>query len=351
MNAFSQLVGMTTTKHTRDPKYPRAMVHKRILDRAETDPDATIEEIAREVSGGTVPLVEQVLEEYGDPGRESPTIQREGGDPEEPRAEDGSQEPLTGEGPPGSTTGGGTRGSADDDPGEAEDEPDRGEDPRERLGSDARNDSQHVADDDESRGAVNESAQRDPGTDEGSEPADESTQRESGDDESRQSATDPAPSDDGDEELREIVTGIEDDLTDEQSKTLRLIYEHPTASQRQIASMLDVTHTTVYHRLQPIDGFEWDDRWEFVSALFDRPDNGDLTAIDRIAGRVPEDGSAGDPPQSAGTVFEHTGLTRKIIHACIDDESITDDELRLIVTDFLRRTADSDGGARSPGTS
>jgi DNA-binding CsgD family transcriptional regulator len=49
---------------------PRAMVHRRILDVAESQPEATLEEIAEKVSTATQELVEQVLEDYGDPGNE-----------------------------------------------------------------------------------------------------------------------------------------------------------------------------------------------------------------------------------------------------------------------------------------
>ena len=46
---------------------PRAMIHKKILDVAGDNPDASLERIADEVSGASVTFVEQVLDEYGDP--------------------------------------------------------------------------------------------------------------------------------------------------------------------------------------------------------------------------------------------------------------------------------------------
>lgn len=52
-----------------ESNYPRAVVHKRILSVAESRPDASMESIASDVTGATTSLVEQVLEEYGDPGR------------------------------------------------------------------------------------------------------------------------------------------------------------------------------------------------------------------------------------------------------------------------------------------
>lgn len=50
-----------------DSGSPRAIVHKKILDVAESDPDASMEAIAAEVSGASIDLVERVLDEYGDP--------------------------------------------------------------------------------------------------------------------------------------------------------------------------------------------------------------------------------------------------------------------------------------------
>jgi transposase-like protein len=50
---------------------PKAIVHKKILDVAAARPDASIEAIANDVSGATATLVEQVLDEYGDPGSAS----------------------------------------------------------------------------------------------------------------------------------------------------------------------------------------------------------------------------------------------------------------------------------------
>lgn len=49
-------------------KVPKAVRHRRILDIAEDQPDASLDEIAAEVPSATVDLVENILEEYGDPG-------------------------------------------------------------------------------------------------------------------------------------------------------------------------------------------------------------------------------------------------------------------------------------------
>ena len=46
---------------------PRATIHKQILTAAAADPDATMDELASQVSGATLAIVERVLDEYGDP--------------------------------------------------------------------------------------------------------------------------------------------------------------------------------------------------------------------------------------------------------------------------------------------
>lgn len=52
---------------------PRAMIHRRILDVANNMPDASLKEIANEVSGASSELVDSVLAEYGDPSDEPGT--------------------------------------------------------------------------------------------------------------------------------------------------------------------------------------------------------------------------------------------------------------------------------------
>lgn len=49
------------------PGFPTAMIHKKILDVAREDPDASLTEISNRISGASAELVERVLENYGDP--------------------------------------------------------------------------------------------------------------------------------------------------------------------------------------------------------------------------------------------------------------------------------------------
>lgn len=224
---------MTTGKTSQESKLPRAIIHKRILEVAKARPDATIEEIARDVSGATVGLVDRVLDEYGDPGEEPVT-------PVSPKKPNGSQPQADG-------------------PGGA-----------------------HPEEQDEKRSK----------------------------------------------------TTVED-LSETQYETLQLIYEHPTASQREIAAMLDIAHTTVYHRLQPIEDFSWKERWEYVTNLFE--DESRETAVEQL---VELNGHHTTPSATdSGTdcsTFNDTKLTQKVIHAVIDADDITDEEVHLIVDKLLQ---------------
>lgn len=64
---------------------PRAMIHKHILEVAADHPEASLEEIAGTVSGASIGLVEQVLDEYGDPHEpDQPAGQHEDSTPQAP---------------------------------------------------------------------------------------------------------------------------------------------------------------------------------------------------------------------------------------------------------------------------
>ncbi|WP_440764718.1 winged helix-turn-helix transcriptional regulator [Natronorubrum sp. DTA7] len=66
----------------RSTSVPRAVIHKKILDVAESRPTASMEAIADDVSGATVAIVDQVLEEYGDPGASEDSSDDSSGDAE-----------------------------------------------------------------------------------------------------------------------------------------------------------------------------------------------------------------------------------------------------------------------------
>lgn len=71
------------------------MIHKRILDAAETSPEASYSTLAEEVSGASVDLVEQVIEEYGDPAGDLV----EEAENEGPPAEEAQEETTAGPAP------------------------------------------------------------------------------------------------------------------------------------------------------------------------------------------------------------------------------------------------------------
>jgi len=62
---------------------PRAIIHKRILDAAESAPDASMAEIADGIGGASTELVERVLEQYGDPAEDQQESRADTQDPQE----------------------------------------------------------------------------------------------------------------------------------------------------------------------------------------------------------------------------------------------------------------------------
>lgn len=70
---------------------PRAIIHKRILDVAEANPESSIDDIVAEISAATPELVERVLAEYGDPA--SGTDQHEAA-PDEAAPDEADPEPM-----------------------------------------------------------------------------------------------------------------------------------------------------------------------------------------------------------------------------------------------------------------
>ncbi|ELZ03360.1 hypothetical protein C480_16545 [Natrialba aegyptia DSM 13077] len=89
-----------------------------------------------------------------------------------------------------------------------------------------------------------------------------------------------------------------DALTAKQRETLREVAARPDATQAELADTLGVTSATISQRVNSIDGFDWSRRRAFVSDLFDTDpslgdtDSGDGTVSDTENGdRNPEDDS------------------------------------------------------------
>lgn len=176
---------------------PRAVIHKRILDVASERPDASMAELADEVGGASIDMVERVLNEYGDPV--------EGGDP----GIDGAGEES---------------GSAEANEGGSSDDPE----PEPATGS-------------------------------------------------------AGPAEGGDDLGPPAGRRLVGELTEKQLEVLEAVHAHPDASQRELGERLGVSASTVNKRLSGVNGFEWDERWGFVRALFDGATDGGTAAADRKA--------------------------------------------------------------------
>jgi len=59
------------SKSTEDSQSPRAIIHKKILDVAESNPEESVEGLAAQTTGASPALVERVLDQYGDPAAEA----------------------------------------------------------------------------------------------------------------------------------------------------------------------------------------------------------------------------------------------------------------------------------------
>lgn len=263
---------------------PRATIHKKILNAAADDPDSSMEEIAEQVSGASVGLVEKVLDQYGDPAeQQESTDQPETNDADENSVnEDGVDQP-------------------DADPTDVD-----------------RNDG-YQSDSDQSN------------------PMETKTDH----DRTRNFNSEPPV------DLSE--------LTEKQRETLRIIAEVPEITQTELADRFGVSAATINTRVNSIDGFEWSNRHQFLERLFDdlvqSPDSGtpnhrhwrELSdKLDTLSDRVTEMEnclrslkSERDAEERSEVVFDDPELLRKLIHACIHSEQVSEEEELQIIKEFL----------------
>jgi len=195
---------------------PRAMIHRKILDAAESQPDASIQKIADDVAGATPELVEKVLDEYGDPAQEATDQQGTAGvtsQPTVPSSDDQQLENMT----------------------DNHDNQDLDGDTDDQTDATAASGSTDTADESGS-------------TDTSDEPRSTDTAVESG-------LTVPNP----------------ETLTEIQLETLRAVHDRPTATQAELASEFDITAASVGQRVNAIEGFDWSERRAFTEAMFDSP--------------------------------------------------------------------------------
>lgn len=240
----------------RSPALPRAIIHKQILDAAAASPDASLGEIANQVSGASIDLVDRVIDRYGDPS------------------------------------------IPDSDPEESLDSEDALDVESDLLDREV-----------ESDRAV------------------ESTIEDETD----------HPERNGDSHVESV------DLTEQQRKTLLAIYEDPDATQRELARRFEVSSATINTRVNSIDGFEWDNRWEFVNRMkeigqLEPSTNGSVheeqsavhEKLDELATKVTTlERRLRD--QRDASVFDDPALVHKVVHACITSERISEEEeLRIL---------------------
>lgn len=252
-----------TSKPPGQSGQPRAVIHKRILEVANDQPDASVDALAAEVSGTTPDIVERILSEYGDPAESS-------------------------------------------------------------------NDTNPT-----------------------------STQDISAE------STVPEP----------------DSLTQSQRELLHAIFEHPNATQRDLAELLDISGSTVSRRAHSIDGFTWERRGTFAAAVFEsvadpdgidqadgeaddaepdggEPDDAEPTSKASETTSKREASTGSDPSEThesatratdadqrvetvdetkaSGSVFAAPDLLHKVIHACVKSDSITEEEELRIIQELLQ---------------
>jgi transcriptional regulator with XRE-family HTH domain len=221
---------------------PRAVIHKRILDAAKEQPDASLTELAGDIAGASVELVEQVLEEYGDPV-------------------DGAEETA---------------------------EPEQGI---------------------------------------------ETEQSNEVEEEASSTTTEPAAIDEP-----EPKTSSWEDLTEKQRETLRAVRNRLSATQEEIGKVLGVSGATISNRLSDIEGFDWEERQDFVSEMgtprvvSDGHGQAVVEPAEELEERLSELEERLDSlPSFAGSESLSPDLAHKIVHAIMASEEFTkDEELEVI---------------------
>jgi hypothetical protein len=304
---------------------PRAVIHKRILDAAETHPGDSVEDLAASVSGASVTLVERVLETYGDPGEtpaEEPPSADDSPTPSSDTAAEAAETTATADSATESTATTNSVAEAERPPFAVAD------------GTVPRSESETVSvTGDPDAGDTTAHAERSP------DPADrvEETTVDRGID----AREDPA----ADEWF--------DGLTTQQQETLAAVVEHPHATQRDLADILGVSCATINRRVNSIENFDWEDRRAFVTTMLDA-DTADIADTAEPTDRTPDVFAAAqsEPPADVDTdvdrrlsalerrvdeecggnsVFDDPELAHKILHACMNSDRISEaEELRIV---------------------
>lgn len=295
---------------------PRAMIHKKILEVARSDPDASLESIADEVNGGSATFVGRVLDEYGDP------------------AADSSKERADGKG----------SSKSIDESSISSDESQNGQS----------TDAVHQSDTDI---AQSETTQAHPDRD--SVPSDSSDGTGDGFETADSESANPSKSAQSeqlsDSDKRNIKTSgtsgggptaTQSRLSDKQLETLRAVHNEPTATQEEIANKLDVTRATISKRLSDISEFNWKTRRNFVNELFDdssqtnsnaetyRPASEPKVAelVDRID-KIEAQLNATSPSGTESPLDPE--LAHKVVHSCMKADYVSEEEELKLLRELL----------------
>jgi transcriptional regulator with XRE-family HTH domain len=318
-------------------------------------PEATMAEVADEVSGASTDLVERVLAEYGDPAESE-------SDPSETPADSGGETAVE----TGDPTGSGQTPDRPETPVETDEpgiEPDVStEDAPVRADGDATVDDPAVDDIAVDDRANEDAVESEPETDDSERAAAGGSETES------ETMTDDTP------------VRAPEELSDKELAVLEVVAERPDATQAEIADVLGVSRATVSKRASGIDGFDWQRRAAFVDRLFeddvDTVTRGEAEAStvppsslerddaradgdrrrttesglasgagadrDEIAARLDRIESRLDGLESrearANGISDPT-LAHKVVHACMESENVSEEEELRVVSAVLNGDA------------
>ena len=264
--------GATVKREDRSPNIPRAVIHKKILDTAESRPSDSIVELTESISGASAQLVEQVLEEYGDPAEDGRSPSKEP-----------TPEPI----------------------------------------SDMSTNTESTTHENESGEGIEDQM------------------------------TVSTNFDIGGDLLSSKDTA---DITDRQWEILRAIEQHPDATQGELGEILGVTGATICSCVNSIDGFNWNTRQAFVETVIENEKmtppvtdektvpGGDTSATDDgVEDRIAElavqveaiDERLDERSNPADSIFTDPTLAHKVVHACMQSDSLTEEEELQVLHELL----------------
>ncbi len=141
-------------------------------------------------------------------------------------------------------------------------------------------------------------------------------------------------------------------LTEKQRETLVTIDEHPQATQKELGEIVGVSGATICARVNNIEGFDWENRHEFVADVIEPPQsteethttdtmatNGEEQRLDSLADRmrsIEEKLTDSGGEHGGGGVISDPELAHKVMHACLQADTISEDEELQIVQALLR---------------